>query len=548
LRSFAPNATSLFPVGVVVLLSLAVFLPGLTWGLPSREADPFLFGDRQPWSGAEIEALLGEFEVDGAADVDRTVAGGVVNDTDRERAEIVARYRLYSQQPDEMLTFRALAVAAGNRGDPRFYTYGGLWVYPVGGLIKAGQLAGLIEAGDQAFYLDHPEEFAKFYVVARLYAVAWATAGAVLVCVLVRRLTRSDPWGVAAAGVYVLLPVVVVGAHEAKPHLPGAVLALWAVLPAERYVRTGRGLKRSGLLAGLAAGMVPTMAVAFLVPATAWLIRTLSRSRSKELQTGGYLSVKTLPLIAAIGVGLLAYAMTNPYVVLNALTDPAVLMGNADNTTRHYTLSAGGILSALRLWAEAAGWPIALLAFGLPFAVVRVRRLRRPALLILPSAVVMWVFFVLTADGRPPDHARFAILPAVAATVIAVLAMKARQRILRLGDIRRGSLLALLLLPGMIAGGGYWWKYVSAVRGTPHMLRSATTLEQVDPGELTLWADPAPAFVPPFDLWKFEATVVETDADLTPLDVGWNMSWADRRVRTPGFRLTPRPARKRVPW
>ena len=30
----------------------------------------------------------------------------------------------------------------------------------------------------QTYYLDHPEAFAKFYVIARLYAVAWAIIGA----------------------------------------------------------------------------------------------------------------------------------------------------------------------------------------------------------------------------------------------------------------------------------------------------------------------------------------------------------------------------------
>ena len=30
---------------------------------------------------------------------------------------------------------------------------------------------------DLAFYLDHPDAFARFYVAARLYTVAWALVG-----------------------------------------------------------------------------------------------------------------------------------------------------------------------------------------------------------------------------------------------------------------------------------------------------------------------------------------------------------------------------------
>ena len=55
------------------------------------------------------------------------------------------------------------------------------------------------------------------------------------------------------------MPVVVNAAHEAKPHLPGAVLMLLAVLSATNYVRTGR--RRywlgAGALCGAAFGMAP---------------------------------------------------------------------------------------------------------------------------------------------------------------------------------------------------------------------------------------------------------------------------------------------------
>ncbi len=52
----------------------------------------------------------------------------VLNDTDVKRAEIVRRFRLYSEQPDEMITFRALSRMKPSHldFDPRFYQYGGL--------------------------------------------------------------------------------------------------------------------------------------------------------------------------------------------------------------------------------------------------------------------------------------------------------------------------------------------------------------------------------------------------------------------------------------
>ncbi len=548
---------------LAALLSLAAFLPGITWGLPSRDVDRFLFGDRTPWTGEEIVALLdGGFDAgDGSADADTIEASenAIVNDTDRERAEIVARYRLYSYQPDEMLTFRALATAAANRGDPQFYTYGGLWVYPVGVLVKACQIVGLIEpggGGGQAFYLDHPEEFAKFYVVARLYAVAWAALGAAVVCVLVRRVTRSDLLGIAAAVTYALLPVVVVGAHEAKPHLPGAVLALWAVLPAERFVRTGRrsSLLWSGVLCGLATGMVMTMAVSFLVPPTAALLRR-RRDRAKsgvaaELaprserrpapdtrsKLRGYL------WIPAIVVGIVAFALTNPYLVLNLLTNPSAVAGNAGQTAGHYSISLAGAPSGYAWFTRATAYLAdpAILFPGFAILVglgLLKPRLLRVASLAGPPAILISVAFLVTSIGRPPDHVRFASLGAISLiTLLFIMLGQPTRRWAWIEPLLKGQLLKAVLVTapvvlvsclGMLA----ITSYIDDAGQLDSRELAAEVLAHQPRGPLTLWAAPAPAFVPAFDLRRFEARVVapeDADVRMTPESEA-SISWAHRR-------------------
>ena len=42
-----------------LLIAAGVFLTGITWGLPSRAADPYLFGERTPWTGRQIIDLAG---------------------------------------------------------------------------------------------------------------------------------------------------------------------------------------------------------------------------------------------------------------------------------------------------------------------------------------------------------------------------------------------------------------------------------------------------------------------------------------------------------
>src|SRR5688500_3760193 len=42
----------------VIVVGACVFLTGITWGLPSRRADRYLFGDRPAWTGREIRQLI----------------------------------------------------------------------------------------------------------------------------------------------------------------------------------------------------------------------------------------------------------------------------------------------------------------------------------------------------------------------------------------------------------------------------------------------------------------------------------------------------------
>src|SRR4051812_138981 len=108
---------------LVLVAASAAFLPGCNWGLPSRAADSYLFGDRAPWSGAQINALAPSDAGTLGADVDANPIADrsrvvVLNQTDAQRAEIIRRYRLFSSQPDEMITFKSLSRIRQFHGDP----------------------------------------------------------------------------------------------------------------------------------------------------------------------------------------------------------------------------------------------------------------------------------------------------------------------------------------------------------------------------------------------------------------------------------------------
>ena len=251
----------------LVLIGAGVFLAGINWGLPSRNVDHYLFGNHNVWSGAEVQRLAGPTEdpnrsVDVAshAAIDRRVPVQV-NKTDEDRARIVRRYRLMSYQPDEWSTLKSLSEMKPGQGnfDPKLYQYGGLWIYPIGAFLKIGSLFHLIELRpDVAWYLDHPAEFGRFYIVERLWSVFWALVGIVAIYIIVRRIVGGWRWSAVAAGGFILMPVVINTAHEGKPHLAGAVITLLAVIAASNYVEHGtrRTWMLAGALCGAAVGMI----------------------------------------------------------------------------------------------------------------------------------------------------------------------------------------------------------------------------------------------------------------------------------------------------
>ncbi|MBN1488307.1 MAG: glycosyltransferase family 39 protein [Phycisphaerae bacterium] len=402
-----PPASSHRTFQVLVLitaLGAVLFLVGVDWGLPSRQVDPYLFGGHLAWSGERIAELANVHERDSdqrGADVDVDPLSDrtrriLLNATDTDRAAILLRYRLYSAQPDEMVTMMSLARMRPGAGDfdPRLYQYGGLFIYPVGALLKTASLAGAITVkSDLTYYLDEPAEFGRFYVVGRAYVATWGLLGIPGLFWLTRRLARD--WtdartatraGVLAALFYVLMPVVITMAHEAKPHLPGAVLMLYATLAATRYA--DRGTSQWAIIAGIAAGaafgMVLSALPVFLVLPLMALLRPTPRRQQ--------IAHAAMACTVAFGT----YVATNPYVVINLLFRPEVVFSNLGNTAALFEWShpLAGLLNVAGLIAEGMSPPLAIAGvLGLGVLCVRGDVTHFPKTITSPT------------DTGIPDHA-----------------------------------------------------------------------------------------------------------------------------------------------
>ena len=507
-----------------LVLALAWFLVGINWGLPSRRADPYLFGpNRTPWSGQEIIALTGtgtsnpdrgaDVDLNPNLDRDRPI---VLNDTDAKRAEIVRRYRLYSYQPDEMITFNALRQMnpAARQLDPKLYQYGGLWVYPVGALLKLASVAKLVDVrADLAFYLDHPDAFGRFYIVARFYSALWGVIGAWTVYQLVHRIAARGLASLTAAACFATMPVVVNMAHEAKPHLPGAVLMLLAVLSASHYVQTGarRSWITAAVFCGGAFGMVLSSLPVFVILPLMTLLRRQSwRNRIVVTLAAGVIAVDV-------------YFLTNPYVLIHLIRRDPVLWSNLGNSTAMYR--AGGsfdaLINAIKLISE--GTSPVLAVMGVAGAALLARRAwrvrkeqsapevarRTTGILLAAPAILVLVQFVALAAGKPGEYGRFAILPDTFLAIEAVVAIATFDR----SETSRRVMLAVLLTSTTAYGAMYLRQFVSDCGTTTTRLRAAAELSGPPHVPVAVENDPAPYSLPPVNLFDRKIILLPRGAE-----------------------------------
>jgi hypothetical protein len=287
--------------------------------LPTSADNALLFGEQPPWTAESFRAAE-------LAELRRSRPGGADTDlnpldtrdrvidltaTHEARAEILTRYRLFSRQPDEMITFMALQRMSPREldFDPRLYQYCGGYIYLIGAALGLASLTGLATLTvDVNFYLQNPEQFARFYLVARGVTLLFAAALLIAVVHLARRAGgRTAGW--AALALTAASPVFICGALEAKPHLPSVAMQLWAILFAVRYLDSGR--RRDALWMGALAGAAFSLVLTGLAAALLWPTVLLTRRNAMRTTT------RDLLLAAALAVGL--YLVTNPYVPYNLL-------------------------------------------------------------------------------------------------------------------------------------------------------------------------------------------------------------------------------------
>ena len=512
--------------------------PLLWWGLPSAREDALLFGGNPPWK-AEQYHLAPDLEHlrarPAGADTDlnplpaRDRIVELTADQDA-RAEILRRYRLFSRQPDEMIVFRALQRMNPRRldFDPQLYQYGGGYIYLIGAALAGAARLGLVRvSGDAALYLEHPDAFARFYVVARVVSLVFGA----LTLAAVNKLARRA--GGRLAGWLAMLcvacaPVFITAVLEVKPHLPSACLILWAILSALNYRTRGRtrDVVRMGLQAGYAFGLVLTgLASAALWPAAWW-------GRAKEAREHARRG-----LLIAAGLAIAVYLVTNPYIPYDWVARRAVLVSNISNSTAMYRDQArqapAGAVRVGELLVESMG--LGGVAAGVAGLCLLWRRHGRETTIAAVAGVATLALGALLGAGKPAEFARFLILPVLLLCVACgwLLAALTRRHV-ALGLVAIVAVLLTMRTPAYLHAFAVdaWARNESRVVAGRYLAKQVPAADAIG-----LLQEPAPYAVPPLDFTRRRVVLLPAAAprDLDPAQLPqWLVFTADAEATRAG--------------
>jgi hypothetical protein len=329
--------------------------------------------------------------------------------------------------------------------------------------------------------------------------------------------------------------------HEAKPHLPGAVLMLAAVWFGMRHLENVQSLDQwftksfwvMCICCGAALGMVlSSWPIFVLIPLVAWMDGTRRVARQPHAGKGGNVHGRSAGrrgrtfiarTIAGASLGAFVYLITNPYIVINMFTNRAVLKSNFGNSLAMYEISriGEGFVRVLRLTVEGATLPI--LVLGVIALIAAISKRHRVAFVLIVPAAVFFLQFVLIGAGKPAEYGRFGIFTNTALGIgtACVIAVALRRGV----TVARGLAVIGIVFIVLLYSAAYlrgFWEDTTSYGSRARLASTIHTAASTDPAgriRVGLRAEPAPYSCPPLNFANAQVILLpnaKTFSDFRP--------------------------------
>jgi 4-amino-4-deoxy-L-arabinose transferase-like glycosyltransferase len=360
----------------------------------------------------------------------------------------------YSGVDEPTFVRPAVHMAATGDLNPHWFGHpGSTIIYPLAGIYHAWDAVGHggpVFATDARVANRFVESPGTFYLIGRLWAIAYAVAAIPLLFLLGRR-CFSTVVGLAGAALWAVMPIAVSYGRVVRTDSAGVFFALLALLLIVRLF--DRASARDFVFAGLAIGLGMSSRYFLLTLLAPLVIAGVIALRRRVP------GASVRGIAAGVGAAVAAFAVTTPYFFLDWSTARLSLAAENTSNLGHDGLSPPGNLQ----WylgnaiPKSLTWPIALVAvIGIVVTLVRHRDPRRTVLLtavaafllaislshlhwerwplpILPVIVLFGVegvaFLTATLGARLDRHA---LAPAFAVAGVALVAIWPARTVLQL--------------------------------------------------------------------------------------------------------------------
>jgi hypothetical protein len=330
---------------------------------------------------------------------DYRITGNVVANSGLERDHLIGspvdrkesldlwmvRFKLYSVEADEVDNIIALARIKPAQGqfDPKFYQYGGAFLYPLGAWYFVLSKLGLVHVAPLDQLLANPQAMDQVWIAGRAFVVTAFAASAFLLFLMLIEVA-SAPIALAALTIYLFCPASIMFSEVIKPHWYALLWINCALLIVVRaFVRSRLSLSSELLLAaalGLAVGSVVTNA---LMSVLIWCALIVLTARGKA----NLIALVRVPAIAGV-----VFFLTNPYYFLNwqaaqaeratagnwfspSLDPAALLMFVTNSLFSGYGIVLTGLMLVAMAWhllRGPNGTRLLVLAIALPIVLIAI--------------------------------------------------------------------------------------------------------------------------------------------------------------------------------
>jgi len=288
---------------LLIFLTLIIYLPGIKWGLPSKEINNLYFYIKK-----SLEQNLEEIKK--YKEPIWKGFGYYLALHPEEEGKKLPR-NLYnpirSYHPDEYFIIKVLASMKPEKFDfnPYQFSVGGVYLYFVGFFLFLFSKTKIIKlTKDLSFYFFNPEEIGKFYIVGRSITSFYGIGVIILSFLISKKIFKKEISPFLTTILILFSPLIILNSSYMYVDIPGL---FWIMMCLYFSIKTieipnNKNFFLTGIFSGLACGTKIPLLVSIFIP---FLTSVLIYSKDiKKI---------ILSSIYVIGGFLISFGITNPY-------------------------------------------------------------------------------------------------------------------------------------------------------------------------------------------------------------------------------------------